>query len=299
MFFLSSKPYSILPEQAFLDYLRYQKGVSAHTLEAYRCDLRQFKQFSQENDPDFDLQKVGRDAIRAWLIALVEKKLKPRSINRKIAALKCYYNYLYITQKSGRKALFPVNSLKTAKKLPAFLKKTEASRLFCADLYPNTAEGKRDRLLIELLYGTGLRRAELIALRHLNFSEDYSTVKVLGKGKKTRIVPIHLPLRRLLADFLRAHAPEDYVIRTAKQKKAYPMMIYRIVHKYLSMVSDVAPASPHTLRHTFATHLLEENASLKAIQDLLGHSSLAATQLYTHTSLKHIKNTFAQAHPRA
>lgn len=288
-----------MTKKSFIDHLRYEKRYSSHTIEAYEHDLEQFASFLRRDDLQVELSQVSYHDVRAWVIELMEEGIVPKSINRKLASLKSYYKYLQAQHGLAESPASRVKSLKTGQQLPTFVKQSELERLLQPELYPDTQEGMRDRLVIELLYGTGLRLSELISLRVDSFHRNFSVLKVMGKRRKERMIPLHTNLQKLIKHYIELSEVSDFLITTPKGNKAYPMMIYRIVNKYLRLATTTDKPSPHTLRHSFATHLLEEGAPLKAIQDLLGHSSLAATQLYTHTSLKHMKEVFEKSHPRS
>lgn len=288
-----------MTKTTFIDYLRHEKRYSPHTIEAYGNDLDQFKIFLNRDDLEVSFTEVTYNDVRAWVIELMEQDLTPKSINRKLASLKSFYKFLQAQHGLAESPANRVKSIKTGKQLPHFIKKQELDKLLQEELYPDTLEGLRDRLVIELLYGTGLRLSELISLSVASFNQNYSVLKVIGKRKKERMIPLHTKLQKLIKHYIEGSEATTFLITTSKGKEAYPMMIYRIVHKYLLLATTTDKPSPHTLRHTFATHLLEEGAPLKAIKDLLGHSTLAATQLYTHTSLKHMKQVFEKSHPRS
>ncbi len=283
----------------FADYLRHEQQLSPHTVRAYTDDLCAFASFLQTHSAEeIQWEACTRDDLRAWVLSLMEARRNPKTVNRKLAAVQAFYRFLEATEQEIE-PLKRVKALKTSKILPIFVKQSEIAGLLDPTLYPATPKGLRDRLVIELLYGTGLRASELRSLTLAHFSYNFDTIKVLGKGKRERIVPLHTPLQALIREHVAASPPTPYLIQTPKGKQAYPMFVYRIVRHYLQLATSAERASPHTLRHTFATHLLEAGANLKSIQDLLGHQSLAATQHYTHISLEHMKHTFKKSHPRS
>ncbi|MEN7550115.1 tyrosine-type recombinase/integrase [Rapidithrix thailandica] len=286
---------------SYLNFLKYERRASQHTLQSYQNDLQQFEKFCLEQNPEFALERAEYYHIRAWVIQLMEKQYNPRSVNRKIASLNAFYKFLLqkkIIEKSPTQKLL---SLKYHKNLPVFIKKNETEQLFDPSNFKKDLYGQRDLVVMELLYGTGIRLSELTSLKISAIDFNQKTLKVLGKNNKERLIPIHKNLLNLLKNYvdLINGTTEGYLITTKNGKKAYPMMIYRIANKYLGMNTSVEKRSPHTMRHTFATHLLNEGADLNAIKDLLGHANLAATQIYTHNSLERIKKVFEQAHPKS
>ncbi len=287
--------------QSFIHYLQFERRYSPHTITAYSHDLKQFTNFLQHDGETVLLEHATHEDVRAFLIFLVtECAYNQQTVNRKIAALKAFYKYL---QREGLCVNIPtqrIKALKKAKRLPAFVAQAEIEQLLDPSLYSTeTAEGLRDYVIVSLLYGTGLRLAELISLEVQDFTDDFHLLKVEGKRRKQRIVPIHEELRLLLKKYTSDKAANEPLICTQKGNPAYPMLVYRAVQKYLLLATQTEKPSPHTLRHTFATHMLEAGANLRAVQELLGHSSLAATQVYTHTSLAHMKAIFQKAHPRS
>ncbi|HLF32590.1 MAG TPA: tyrosine-type recombinase/integrase [Cyclobacteriaceae bacterium] len=293
-----------MPE-SFLKYLQYQKRYSEHTLLSYKTDLRQLSGFLKTQ---FNIQSPAEAdyrALRSWFVALIESGNQPRSINRKIATLRSYYKFLRKQGKISRDPMQKVKILKTGKPLPHFVKETEVIKMLDDQIYGNDFRGTRDKLVLELFYGTGIRLSELIGLKHLDINLPEGTIKVLGKRNKERIIPINQELNTLIRNYALLKQDEykendcPYLIVNNDGGKCYPMMVYRIVQKYLRIFTSVDKKSPHVLRHTFATHLLNKGADLNAVKDLLGHANLSATQVYTHNSLEKLKKVFNQAHPKA
>ncbi|MDW3209034.1 MAG: tyrosine-type recombinase/integrase [Reichenbachiella sp.] len=287
----------------FLKYLLQEKRYSSHTVQAYETDLLQFQDYLECIDLELTLEEAGHKMLRAWVVSLIEADINPRSVNRKIASLRSYYKFLLKREVISENPATKLRPLKTAKALPEFVLKDEMDNLLDRVEFSNDFEGTRDKLVIELLYGTGIRLSELIHLKDQDVDHFNQSIKVLGKRNKERIIPLTLDNIRLIEAYGKVKGQvgvtNDWLLTTDKGKKCYPMMVYRIVQKYLGYISKVYKKSPHVLRHTYATHLLNNGADLNAVKDLLGHSSLAATQVYTHNSLDKLKSVFDQAHPKA
>ena len=291
--------------EQFLQHLTYEKRLSPHTLTAYGKDLEQFAEFLETTYNLKDLDKADFRMIRGWAVSLVEAELHHRSVNRKLATLRSFYGYLLRCKVISINPTLRVSALKTDKPLPQFVEEKNLQLMFEEVTFADDFEGVRDRLVMELLYGTGMRLAELLSLtdNDLNFYDQ--TLKVLGKRNKERIVPIYKGLADLIKHYQnikRENFPTidtKVLILTNKGEPAYSVLIQRIVKKYLSAVTSLQKRSPHILRHTFATHLLNNGADLNSIKDLLGHSSLAATQVYTHNTIEKLKKIYKQAHPKA
>lgn len=289
----------------FLKYLEFEKRYSVHTLTSYQNDISQFQLFLQKNYQTDALAIVEHRHIRAWIVHLMQQKISPKSINRKVAALKTLYKF---GLKRGLVNDIPTQktqSLKVPKKLPEFVQEKSLDNLLNNFDFEDSFEDSRDALILELLYGTGIRLSELLQLKPADVNFYQQTIKVKGKGNKERIVPLHQQLVNRIKMYLShknklfSDNDEQRLIVTNKGEHAYPVMINRVVKKYLSVYSTVEKRSPHVLRHSFATHLLNKGADLNAVKELLGHSSLAATQVYTHNSLEKLKKAFDQAHPKA
>ncbi|SMD36287.1 integrase/recombinase XerC [Reichenbachiella faecimaris] len=287
----------------FLKYLLQEKRYSTHTVQAYETDLLQFQDYLECIDIELTPEEANHKMLRAWVVSLIEADINPRSVNRKIASLRSYYKFLLKREAISENPATKLRPLKTAKALPEFVLKDEMDNLLDRVEFSNDFEGTRDKLIVELLYGTGMRLSELIHLKDQDVDHFNQSIKVLGKRNKERIIPLTLDNIRLIEAYGKIKEQvttrEDWLLTTDKGKKCYPMMVYRIVQKYLGYISKVYKKSPHVLRHTYATHLLNNGADLNAVKDLLGHSSLAATQVYTHNSLDKLKSVFDQAHPKA
>ena len=291
---------------SFINYLEYEKRSSAHTVLAYRKDLEQAQDFVNQSFSIDDLSYCTHPDLRAWIIDLVEQGLSQTTVNRKLATLRSFYKFLMRSKIIQKDPTYKLTSLKSPKKLPEFLQETTIESVLEEEVYAPTFEGQRDRMVLEFLYLTGVRLSELTSLKWKDIHLYEEQVKVLGKRQKERIIPLTKSLQRNItnykqvveAQFNRVEG-EDYFIRSNKGEKAYPMLIYRIVKHYLDLFAQNSKRSPHLLRHTFATHLLNKGADLNAVKDLLGHANLAATQVYTHNSMEKLKAVFEQAHPKA
>ena len=287
----------------FLKYLQYEKRYSKHTLIAYENDILQFQDFIQQISKSF--ATANHKDIRLWIIALMEKQIGPRSVNRKVSSIRSFYKFALKEGIIKENPVVRVVSPKIAKKLPVFVTEQKMDMLLDSDAFEDSFEGLRDRLVIELLFATGIRLKELITLKQTDFLPVEKTIKVLGKRNKERIIPLNLPVLNQLIAYIRAKKEQgiglasDILIVTAKGEPAYPKLVYRIVNRYLQLISTQTKKSPHILRHSFATSLLNNGADINAIKDLLGHASLAATQVYTHNSIERLKTIYKQAHPKA
>ena len=289
---------------SFLNYLQYEKRFSPHTVISYQNDLSQFESYLKQNFED-ELQSATYNMVRSWIVSLVEKKLDPLSVNRKIASLRSYFKFLMRQETIRKDPMLKIKVLKTKKKLPHFVKESDMTQILDEQPFDNSHQGWRDRLILELLYGTGMRLSELINLKENQVNLRERTIKVLGKRNKERVIPFAEPLVPMINSYRKARNVEVRVenhgclVVSDTGGKCYSMLVYRTVKKYLKKYSTVEKSSPHVLRHTYATHLLNNGAELTAIKDLLGHSSLSATQVYTHNSMEKIKKIYQQAHPKA
>ncbi|WP_347157200.1 tyrosine-type recombinase/integrase [Pontibacter chitinilyticus] len=289
----------------FFKYLQYEKRYSPHTLTSYHTDLGQFAQYLQEVYQVTDAAEADHTIIRSWLLTLVQQNIKPRSINRKIACLRSYYKFLMAQQRVQVNPMLRIKAPKASKKLPAFVPEEPFNTFLDSFSFEADFEGQRDRLILEFLYGTGIRLAELIGIEHADIDLHAKTVRVLGKGNKERIVPLNDSLMESINTYLSYKKSEfgdnnsGKLLVTKKARPLYPKFVYRVVKKYISLITTSEHNSPHVLRHSFATHLLNKGADLNAIKDLLGHASLAATQVYTHNSIEKLKSVFEKAHPKA
>jgi integrase/recombinase XerC len=290
---------------SFLDFLTIEKRYSVHTVLAYRKDLDQFHQYLKASYEEDDCSNANHLMIRSWILELMEKGLDPKSVNRKLASLRSYYKYLLRNNMLELNPMLKVKAPKTRKKLPVFVEEASMIQLLDHLEFTNDFSGVRDKIVLELLYGTGIRLSELIDLKDNSINWHEGTVKVRGKGNKERIIPVPQSVLTSAKEYFNQKTKEglcnndsDFIV-TNKGEGVYPVFIYRLVKIYLNHVSTVEKKSPHVLRHTFATHLLNKGADLNAIKDLLGHTSLAATQVYTHNSIEQLKKIFDQAHPKS
>lgn len=291
----------------FIDYLKYEKRVSPHTATAYEHDLSQFFSFLQEKLEINQLQDVHSEDIRAWIISLLEdESLQPKSVNRKLSAVRAFFRYKLKIKELSSNPTLTIHAPKIPKKLPQFVDQKDMAHLFDDVPFENTFEGLRDRTILEIFYATGMRLSELLNIKSQDIHLQENTIKVLGKRNKERIIPFGNKLSELLTMYLEnlqkkffEGTENNYIFVTAKGKQLYPKAVYRIVREYLDMVTTIDKRSPHVIRHTFATHLLNNGADLNAIKTILGHSSLASTQVYTHNSIEQLKSIYKQAHPRA
>jgi integrase/recombinase XerC len=286
----------------FLKYLQYEKRYSAHTLLAYSTDLRQFTVFIKSEFEELP-EHATYGMIRSWITSLSESNNDARSINRKIACLRSYYKFLLRQGTIAKDPVVRIKVLKAKKKLPHFVTENEMTAVLDSVYVSAEFEELRNVVIIELLYGTGVRLSELIHLKDSSINFRDCSIKVLGKRNKERIIPFSNPLVSLLESYREVRNREigketSYFLVTSKGKQMYPVMVNRIVKKKLAL-TGVEKKSPHVLRHSYATHLLNKGAEINAVKELLGHSSLAATQVYTHNTMEKLKKIFDQAHPKA
>ena len=290
--------------ELFLSYLKYEKRYSVHTITAYENDLDQFVSFGKRLAGDFCVEKADHHIIRQWIISLLDQGISSRSVNRKISTLKTFYKCL---MREGIVETNPTDKVtipKMGKKLPVFAQETEMNRLLDGGFFSGDFEGKRDKAILSLFYGTGIRLSELVGIRLQDISLSEKMVKVTGKRNKERLVPFPFEISTVLHEYivLRNELFPDsgnILFLTGNGEPAYNKLIYRIVKKQLSLVTTIEKRSPHILRHSYATHLLNRGADMNAIKELLGHANLAATQVYTHTTFEQLKKVYKQAHPRA
>lgn len=290
---------------AFSDYLQLEKKYSPHTVNAYLNDLAFFQKFNKAHFDQDTIDGVNYSQIRSWIVSLVDANIANASVNRKIASLKAFYKFLLRTKQIESSPLVKHKALKTAKKLQIPFSEKELDAVLNQFPFPEGFEGIRNKLIIDLFYTTGIRRTELIHLKIANVDFSANTFKVLGKRNKERILPLLPIISQQLKTYvfertnLEFISDSAYFFLTQKGVKLNDSLVYRLINNYFSQVSEKVKKSPHILRHTFATHLLNNGADLNSVKELLGHSSLASTQIYTHNSLSELKKVYQAAHPRS
>lgn len=289
----------------FLNYLQYQKRYSQHTVISYETDLLGFNLFLQIHFGETSIENIKPALVRTWLASLKEAGNVSKTINRKISALKSFFKYQLKKGVLQSSPMLVISSPKNSKRLPQFVDKKDIYTLFSHVEFPANWQGITERLILEILYNCGIRQAELINLQQNNVDINNSSLKVMGKGNKERVVPISKNLRESLQAYIKEKKEqfpgsiEGALLINQKGKKLYPRLVYDVVKRYLSLVTTIEKKSPHILRHSFATHLTNNGADINAIKELMGHSSLAATQIYTHNSIEKLKDAFKKAHPKA
>jgi integrase/recombinase XerC len=290
--------------KAFQEYLQLEKNYSLHTVNAYGNDLIFFQEFLKSNFDTEKLEEVNYSMIRSWIVSMVDAGVSNSSVNRKISSLKSFYKFLLKIKVIESSPLLKHKSLKTPKKLQIPFSENELDLVLNNLKFPEGFEGFRDKLIIDLFYTTGIRRIELIGLKMQNIDLQNRTLKVLGKRNKERILPIVPVIASQIEKYLAERTKlvsikdSDYFFLLLKGVKLNDSFVYRLINYYFSDVSEKVKKSPHILRHTFATHLLNNGADLNSVKELLGHASLASTQVYTHSSLSELKKIYGQAHPR-
>jgi len=289
----------------FLAYLQFEKRYSQHTVRSYRDDLLSCFTYLQEQYAISNPEEINSGFVRSWLASMKEKQLKSRSLNRKISSLKSYFKFHLRKGTVTHNPMTIIVSPKMNRRLPTFVGENDIQTLFRHVEFPEGFEGQTHRLILALFYLTGMRLSELVQLKEGQVDGSKSVLKVLGKGNKERIIPLEkewmqnvLGYQALKRQVMEA-PNKEFLLVGLKGKPLYPKYVYRVVRKYLQLVTTIDKKSPHVLRHTFATHLLEHGADLNAVKELLGHSSLAATQVYTHNTIEKLKETFSKAHPKA
>jgi integrase/recombinase XerC len=294
--------------EQFIDYIKFEKRYSAHTVDAYSVDLSQFEKYLKQRF-DVDMLDAEYHHIRSWIVYLSGEDISKRSINRKITCLRSFYKYHKIQGGIDHNPAVKIKLLKTPKQLPVFLEEESMNHLFDDDLFPQDYKGRLSKSIVDLLYATGMRVSELVNLKTADIDWHNQQLKVLGKRNKERIIPLsdqvveslHLynKVRKEYFSEKETDADFAYLFLSPRGKKIYNKFVYRIINYYLSLVTTIKKRSPHVIRHTFATHMLNHGADLNAIKEILGHASLAATQVYTHNSIEKLKHVYKQAHPKA
>ncbi|MDD4150431.1 MAG: tyrosine-type recombinase/integrase [Bacteroidales bacterium] len=295
--------------ELFVKYLKYEKRYSIHTIQSYETDLNQFRTFVYEHCSCFgkdDEACLNYQNIRSWIVELSLNDINARTINRKLSCLKSYIKYLKKQNIIDEDPMAKIICPKNKKRLPEFVQEIQMNKLEASDVYTDDFCGVRDKFIVEMFYNTGMRLSELINIKHVDISFSDLSVKILGKGNKERVCPLNsytINIYKSYKDKKLEHgfgvSKDDWLFVTDKGNIMYPKFVYQKVVHYLSKVTVIDKKSPHVLRHTFATHMLNRGADLNAIKELLGHVSLAATQVYTHNTFAKIKDVYKQAHPRA
>lgn len=296
-------PNEAYPIGEFLNYLTFQKRYSPHTIISYQNDLTTFFEFVFLEYNIRDVKEITAPLIRTWLASLKENKASSKTINRKISSLKSFFKYQLRTNKITVSPVSTISSLKVSRRLPSFIAENDISVLLKSDFFPDDFKGKTDYLIFQILYQTGIRRNELLNLKDSDVNKHSAVIKVLGKGNKERLVPVNNQLIQLIDEYISEKKrlfPQETqnLLANKKGKVLYSKYVYDIVKNNLSKVSTNERKSPHILRHSFATHLTNNGAQINAIKELLGHSSLAATQIYTHNTIEKLKEAHKLSHPK-
>ena len=291
-------------KEAFLDYLRLERNYSERTIVSYGTDLREFEGYLEKTEAELDFTKVHADVVRNWISELMDEGRTATSVNRKLSSLRSFYRFLLRRKEITVNPMLKIVGLKKKKPLPSFVREKDMNRLLDGLSFDEGFEGCRDRTILEVFYTTGMRLSELIGLDDVDVDLSARLIKVTGKRNKQRLIPFGDELAEDLLIYIKVRndafpdGVEAFFIRK-NGKRMYPMQVYRIVKRNLSKVVTLKKKSPHVLRHTFATAMLNDNAELRAVQALLGHESLATTEVYTHTTFEELKKVYEQAHPRA
>ena len=291
--------------EKFLDYLQFEKNYSSNTLNAYKRDLIQYNKFVAEYNDKLKIEEVNYKIIRSWIVTMVNNNISNRSINRKVSSLKSFYNFLIKTETINSSPLKAHTPLKQSKKIQVPFSQDEINSLLDSDFFTNDYRGILQKTIIAFFYFTGVRRIELITLKESDVNIESSTVKIMGKRRKERIIPILPKLKKTIIFFneikfkFHDQTSSNYFFISKNGKQLSEKFVYRTVNEYFKLVSPKIKKAPHVLRHSFATHLINEGADINSVKELLGHSSLSATQVYSHTSMERIKEVFKNSHPRA
>ena len=283
----------------FISFIKSEKRLSQYTVTSYNSDLNQFFLSLNNFDGISTEKEITFKIIRLWISFLVESGLSSRSVNRKISTIKSYFKFLEISEEIILNPTLKIISPKISKKLPVIVEKVNLDLLLDKENFKNSFIGKRDKLIIEVFYLTGIRLSELIGIRIKDFNFESLTLKIFGKRNKERLVPLSFNIVNDIQKFITTYNLNSLLFTNENQEKLYPKKVYRIVNYYIGKVSSVNKKSPHVLRHSFATHMLNNGADINAIKEILGHSNLSATQIYTHNSVEKLKSVYNQAHPRA
>ena len=289
-----------MQQEKFINYLSSEKRFSVHTITSYSNDINQFFLFlSEEYKITSELSEVNFQIVRSWIASLLEKGVAPRSVNRKISTLKTFFKFLIREGVIQESPMLKVVAPKSKKRLPLFVEEDQIESLLNGVEFDDGFIGERDKLIIELFYVTGIRLSELINIKISDLYFDNNLVKVLGKRNKERLIPLSARIVKELQFFIEKYKIDNYLFTNLGGTKVYTKLVYRVVNKYIGKISSINKKSPHILRHTFATHMLNNGADINAIKELLGHANLSATQVYTHNTIEKLKSVYKQAHPRA
>ena len=289
-----------MQQEKFINYLSSEKRFSVHTITSYSNDINQFFLFlSKEYKITSELSEVNFQIVRSWIASLLEKGVAPRSVNRKISTLKTFFKFLIREGVIQESPMLKVVAPKSKKRLPLFVEEDQIESLLNGVEFDDGFIGERDKLIIELFYVTGIRLSELINIKISDLNFDNNLVKVLGKRNKERLIPLSARIVKELQFFIEKYKIDNYLFTNLGGTKVYTKLVYRVVNKYIGKISSINKKSPHILRHTFATHMLNHGADINAIKELLGHANLSATQVYTHNTIEKLKSVYKQAHPRA
>ena len=284
----------------FINYLTSEKRFSEHTVISYSTDLTQFLDFiNEEFEISTQVSEISFQIVRSWIASLLEKGVSPRSVNRKISTLKTYFKFLIRENAITESPMLKVVAPKSKKRLPVFIEENQIENLLNQIKFDDGFVGERDKLIIELFYVTGIRLSELVNIKISDVDFNNNLIKVLGKRNKERLIPLSISIVNELEFFIKKYDLNQHLFTNLGGTKVYNKLVYRVVKKYISKISSVSKKSPHILRHTFATHMLNNGADINAIKELLGHANLSATQVYTHNTIGKLKSIYKQAHPRA
>ena len=284
----------------FINYLTSEKRFSEHTVISYSTDLTQFLNFiNVEFKISTQVSEISFQIVRSWIASLLEKGVSPRSVNRKISTLKTYFKFLIRENAITESPMLKVVAPKSKKRLPVFIEENQIENLLNQIEFNDGFIGERDKLIIELFYVTGIRLSELVNIKISDVDFNNNLIKVLGKRNKERLIPLSISIVNKLEFFIKKYDLNQHLFTNLGGTKVYNKLVYRVVKKYISKISSVSKKSPHILRHTFATHMLNNGADINAIKELLGHANLSATQVYTHNTIGKLKSIYKQAHPRA
>ncbi len=284
----------------FIQYMNSERRCSEHTVKSYITDLEQFSSFiEKEFNITSKLEEINFQIVRSWIASMLEKGITPRTVNRKTSTLKTYFKFLLRSEVLSENPMLKVVTPKSKKRLPVFVEQGQIETLLDKVVFEEGFVGERNKLIIELFYVTGIRLSELINIKVIDIDFNTQLVKVLGKRNKERLIPLSSNVLSDLQIFIKKHQLNNFLFTNLDGKKLYSKLVYRVVNKYIGQISSVSKKSPHILRHTFATHMLNNGADINAIKELLGHASLSATQVYTHNTIEKLKTVYKQAHPRA